>query len=701
MTRRVAGWTVRAWLVACAVLAAVIGATGWLVLDTYRKATDLEVRLRRAPGELEDAAGHLERPVPRPAGLRPLTITEIAPTSVLAIGPGHYVAEFERAVFGTLALRFDTAMAERSVSVALSEQRIDGAAGGHDGSTAGQPAGFETTIDVPAGRSLLPVPIAPRRRPEVGELPAGLRGVMPFRFVEIRGTRNTITRDNLRQWMVHYPIDVDASHFDSSDQTLDAVWKLSKHTLVATSYASVFVDGNRERKPYEADAYVNQLGWYGIDRDPALARHTLDHLLENPTWPTEWVMQAVQIAYADYMHSGDLVPLRRVYDRLKPRLLLDLARDDGLVSTRTGLQTPHLLSTIGRANMPLADIVDWPASERDNFDEQPVAPLAYVVASMRYGVQALRAHIAGQLGRPLAEREFMLQAQASARSRYEMPAINTVVNAWHFQVLNRMVFLARALGRTGDAERFEARAKRVKAAMQRVLVDPQTGLFRDGEGSAHHSLHANMYALAFGLVEPQHQQAVVEFIKRRGMACSVYGAQYLLESLYHAGEAKHALSLLTSKGDRSWWAMMARTGSTMTTEAWSALVKPDMDWNHAWGTAPANIVVRWLMGVRPLEPGYRRFIIQPQPGALTHAAITLPLPVGSVSLAYRRLSGSEMRLTFSVPPGTAADVYLPSGGSAVSRVHVDGVPVEARVTEKGLHIGTQGAGTHEAVWSQP
>lgn len=41
-----------------------------------------------------------------------------------------------------------------------------------------------------------------------------------------------------------------------------AIWEMCKHTMKATSFGRVFVDGDRERLPYEADAYINMLGWY-------------------------------------------------------------------------------------------------------------------------------------------------------------------------------------------------------------------------------------------------------------------------------------------------------------------------------------------------------------------------------------------------------------------------------------------------------
>ena len=51
---------------------------------------------------------------------------------------------------------------------------------------------------------------------------------------------------------------------------------------------------------------------------------------------------------------------------------------------------------------------------------------------------------------------------------------------------------------------------------------------------------------------------------------------------------------------------MLDVGSTITMEAWAAKYKPNLDWNHAWAAAPANIVPRYVLGVRPLSPGSQK-----------------------------------------------------------------------------------------------
>ncbi len=170
-----------------------------------------------------------------------------------------------------------------------------------------------------------------------------------------------------------------------------------------------------------------------------------------------------------------------------------------------------------------------------------------------------------------------------------------------------------------------------------------------------------MFPLAFGLISEKHINSVLEFIRSRGMACSVYGSQFLLDGIYNAHDAGYGLQLLTSTGERSWYNMI-RAGSTITMEAWDNKYKPNQDWSHAWGgAAPANLIPRKLMGgIEPLEPGFKKIRIKPpQPSKLEHAEIKLPTIRGNVQVSFTNNPDQSFRLEVSIPANTTADIYLP------------------------------------------
>src|SRR5207244_620509 len=110
-------------------------------------------------------------------------------------------------------------------------------------------------------------------------------------------------------------------------------------------------------------------------------------------------------------------------------------------------------------------------------------------------------------------------------------------------------------------------AQRVRDVFDAKLFEAKAGIYLDGEGVTHSSLHANLFALVFGLVSDDRKPRVIDFIKSRGMACSVYPAQFLLEGLFQNGQADYAIELMTRDDERS-WRHMIDLGATISVEAW-------------------------------------------------------------------------------------------------------------------------------------
>lgn len=543
---------------------------------------------------------------------------------------GVFFADFGQDAYGKLRLTLPESMDSGDFTVRLGEKlKGDGTIDRHPGGSV-RYAEFHVPIQTGSGVYELP-PAMPERRTPV-QMPQEIGEVAPFRYAEVEGLSTPPEAKGVRQAFVHAHFREDASAFECSDATLNAVWKLCKHTMEATSAFGIYIDGDRERKPYEADAYINFLSHMACDADPGVGRATFVYLLGDPTWPTEWSFHMVMLAEAEYEATGDAGLARQNYEAIEKKLLMEKARPDGL------LQAPG--------------IIDWPASERDGYDS----------------------------GDPHAAKGPMMG-----------PEINTVVNAFYFHALMKMSKLAKAAGHADDALTFTTKAAQVGAAFNRVFYNEGRGCYVDGEGSGHASLHANMFALAFGLVPPDRQKSVADFVEGRGMACSVYGAQYLLEALYKSGRADAALKLMTSHEMRSWQHMLD-LGSTMTMEAWDPSIKPNLTWNHAWGSAPANIISRYVLGVQPLEAGYGKILIAPQPGGLAWMNGTVPTARGPVEV--RMQGGAGMRLEVNIPAGATAMVKVPlqNGAAGAGALLLNGKAVVPRREGDALVVDNLPAG---------
>jgi hypothetical protein len=438
--------------------------------------------------------------------------------------------------------------------------------------------------------------------PKAIRLPEEWGVVLPFRWVEIEGWDGTFDADRVVRRAAYLKAwDDEAADFECSDPMLNRIWDLCKYSIKATTFAGIYVDGDRERIPYEADAYINQLSHYYTDADKQIARDTFDRLTGKPTWPTEWAPHMVFIAYADWMHTGDLKWLGERYEVLKTKMLLERVGPQGWVRSNENQQG------IGRRK-GIRDIVDWPKGERDG---------------------------------------------------YQFREVNTVVNAFHLRVLRQMSKLATALGKTEDAKTYQNDyAERVKRFHEALWMAGK-GAYRDGLGTDHTSAHATFFPLAFGLVPENCRAPAVDFLKTKGMACSVYASQYLMESLFENGAVEYALNLMTAEGDRS-WRHMVESDTTITWEAWDQKYKPNQDWNHAWGAAPGNLLPRYVLGVEPLEPGWAKARIAPRPGDLTHARGKVPTAKGPLLVSWQR-EGDCLHLKTTIPEDMTAELAVPGG----------------------------------------
>jgi hypothetical protein len=262
---------------------------------------------------------------------------------------------------------------------------------------------------------------------------------------------------------------------------------------------------------------------------------------------------------------------------------------------------------------------------------------------------------------------------AKERDGFVFTEINTVVNAFHIQALKQMSQMARAVGKDADAIAFEQRVKLATASFQMKLFDDTAGIYRDGSDTDHSSIHANFFPLAFGLVPESKRDGVVAWLKQKKMQCSVYAAQYFMEALFESGSDVKALKLILADGDRSWKHML-KSGTTITWEAWDLKYKPNQDWNHAWGAAPANLLPRYVLGAQPAQPGWTLARIRPCPSGLSFASGKIPTPLGPIAIQWTNEPGFKMEL--ALPEGMNAKVHLPASEKSVS-VWMNGKAIDA------------------------
>ena len=207
---------------------------------------------------------------------KPLVQEPIHPAHVTRRSDGVFFIDFGRAAFGYLELQLPAPLADkvgRKITIRLGEKLTDS---NHiDPKPGGSVRFLEKSIITKAAQTTYRPALT---KNDARLMPKSVGPVMPFRYAELENLPESTTPDQLsravHQITVHYPFDDSAADFACSDPKVNAIWDLCKYSMKATSFAGLMVDGDRERKPYEADLYINQLGWqYCCRRQHAAPAH--------------------------------------------------------------------------------------------------------------------------------------------------------------------------------------------------------------------------------------------------------------------------------------------------------------------------------------------------------------------------------------------------------------------------------------------
>ena len=463
--------------------------------------------------------------------------------------------------------------------------------------------------------------------------PAGTE-VAPFRYAELR-CKGKVTDRGIVRNSLFGKIPEKAASFRCSNPMLEKVWDFCHYSMRATSFFGCFVDGDRERLPYEGDSYVSALSCYAVSADADIVRRTIDYLMKNPTWPTEYML-LMPIIVRDYLlYTGDTESVKNWYPFLKNKHLLPFTFEGVLIDMRRAHETwsdERIMEMTGLGKHFahwMRDMVDWPPCERDRY----------------------------WFGDAVVPKE-LNWLKGAAVSGLEIAPPIFVPNAVQAAANDAYAFLAEFLNHPEEAARHRDRAEKIRTELRRTMhrkSEPK-GLFADHPGAEHTACHTDVFALWANIAEEENRSLIANRLAQRGMRCSVYGAAFLLDALFTSGLPADALKLMADTSGLRSWASMLNQGATITKEEWDDFVDEGLDWNHAWATAPLHIIPRGLFGIRPTAPGFSSFTVKPQLAFLEYARLEHPTVKGTIKVEVRRLKGEEAEMDLEVPEGTTAFV---------------------------------------------
>ncbi len=267
-----------------------------------------------------------------------------------------------------------------------------------------------------------------------------------------------------------------------------------------------------------------------------------------------------------------------------------------------------------------------------------------------------------------------------------------------------LVLLRRGAELAAELEREGARA--CTKAAERMAGAVREAFLGEAIASGARGVHAQhtsgQYDLALvlwsGMLDHGEAAEVIRdlFAPETGRINAPFHGLFVAEGLFNYRADDRAVDFI-----RRYWGEMLQRGATTFWDtfslSWPAGVVPGRNTSlcHGWAAGPTYCLGARVLGVRPVEPGFKRFIVEPRPGGLDWAGGDVPTPNGPIAARWEAHQ-AEFLLHLAVPAGTQATLSLPTMGAAAVEVELDGRPVEP--DRRGNRCLLEAAtGAHQAV----
>jgi alpha-L-rhamnosidase len=468
-----------------------------------------------------------------------------------------------------------------------------------------------------------------------------------FRYVQVDGWPGELSGDDIEAVVVHSEL-TRTGEFECSDPLLNqlhdnAVWGLR---------------GNFLDLPTDCPQRDERLGWTG---DIAVFAPAAAYLYDVATFLDDWLADLA----AEQAAAGGRVPYV-IPDALKFRGMEPAFRE-----------APETTALWGDA----AAFVPWTLWQAYGDHDALLRHYPAIAAHVRHVARLLSPSDLWDTGFQFGD---WLDPQAPPDKPADARADKGVVaTACYFRTLNIATRAALVLGNGPDAAEFAELQERVGAAFRANYVGADARIESDCP---------TVYALAivFGLLSlEENTQAgarLAELVADDAFraATGFAGTPYILDALSSTGQLEAAYRMLLERQCPS-WLYTVTMGATTLWERWDSML-PDgsinpgemTSFNHYAFGAVVDWMHRTIGGISPLEPGYSRVLVAPQPGGgLTWARASLETRLGRVATEWHQ-TGESLRIDVAVPAGAiavlrlpgAADVELPPGEHVIERAHV-------------------------------
>lgn len=466
---------------------------------------------------------------------------------------------------------------------------------------------------------------------EAGEHTLISRGRRGFRFVNIAVTsEEDVTLHFVRAkngtWKIR-----DLGAFRCSDDRLNRIWDISAATARACMQ-DFYEDGvKRDGLLWLGDYRITFLSAYYVTGDASLAKRSL-YMMRDSQYECGGIPACAARGGGEQHHSEDGISYmpRIPGDGQNKWIILNymcdyiLGIEEYIRFTGDDAILPEFIESAEKAAKFLLTLIDLEEPGKWYIDD-------YKAKRDDYGFNYTILIDCGMNPKSAFESKgaFLLDYYASlgALSRLAKKAENGALSTW-----------------------CDALAERLDAHITAHYTEPLHGQFTDNKKQKF--VDISQYVTPYAILAGKEDPIGLVRMMRSVMPALGFSMAWRIETEFMTGNAKEAL-----RDIRSAWGKMLDYDSRT---CWERLDVPEMNathyydaigsFCHGWTSGPAWQLPAWVVGVKPLEDGFRSVEIAPNLDTLDYAEATVPTPHGEITARVER-DIADFKLYLDLPQG--------------------------------------------------
>lgn len=233
-------------------------------------------------------------------------------------------------------------------------------------------------------------------------------------------------------------------------------------------------------------------------------------------------------------------------------------------------------------------------------------------------------------------------------------------NAWYYSVLESTIQIATMAGELQDTAEFGRQMRSIKDNFDLKFWTGRE--YRSPAYKGETDDRGNAMAVLTGLAEKGRWEDVRKVLNREFHA-SPYMEKFVTEALLKMGYAEDALERMKKRYER----MVYNDYSTLP-ESWG-YEKFSQSRNHGWSGGALSLLMQYVVGIEPIEPSLKRFLVKPNLGHLKNVSAVVPTKYGPIKSSIERDENFIMEL--AVPSSTKALLKLPDSIIANKNIYIN------------------------------